>query len=291
MGVFDVGEFPEVDKKETNDSPAEARGVALPATLVGTIAKPGDADTYRFEGRAGEEVVFQAVASRLMSRLKSLLVLRGAAGQLLAKAGDYSPQPDSVLTFKLPSDGMYAISISDRDREGGGGYFYRLHVGVFPYLTRAFPLGVRAGQTAEITVEGVNLGGIQQVKVEPPKWADGWTTVPLRAKTSHGETLNMLELAVGNEPEVLEKEPNNTPAEAQPVTVPVGIDGHIWSDRKGAQADEDYFRFHARKGERLTIEVAAARLGSPLDSLIEVLDEQGRTIPRATIRCRRSRGP
>ena len=90
---------------------------------------------------------------------------------------------------------------------------------------------------------------------------------------------------VGDLPEVLEKEPNNTPAEAQPVTVPVGIDGHIWSDRKGAQADEDYFRFHARKGERLTIEVAAARLGSPLDSLIEVLDEQGRAIPRATIRC------
>ena len=285
IGVLDVGEFPEIDKKEPNAPTADARGVALPATLVGIIAKPGDADTYRFQGRAGQEVVFQVVASRLMSRLKSLLVLRDAGGQVLAKAGDYSRQPDSVLTFKLPSDGMYTISISDRDREGGAGYFYRLHVGVFPYLTRVFPLGVRAGQAAEIAVEGVNLGGIQQVKLEPPKWADGWTTVPLRVKTSQGETLNKLELAVGSEPEVLEKEPNDTPAEAQPVTVPVSIEGRIWNDRKGAQVDEDYFRFHARKGERLTIEVAAARLGSPLDSLIEVLDDQGRAIPRATIRC------
>ena len=33
------------------------------------------------------------------------------------------------------------------------------------------------------------------------------------------------------------------------------------------------------------IEVAAARLGSPLDSVVEVLDSQGDAIPRATVRC------
>lgn len=285
MGLLDVGEFPEVEEKEPNDSQADAQQVVLPATFVGTVAKPGDVDTYQFEGRAGEEVVFQVVASRLRSTLRSLLVLREAAGQVLAKAGDYTRQPDSVLTFKLPSDGKYTISISDRDREGGGSYFYRLNAGAIPYLTAAFPLGVRAGQPAEVKVEGVNLGGVQLVKVEPPKSADGWMTVPLRVKTPQGETLNKLELAVGDTPEVLEKEPNDTPAEAQPVTVPVAIDGHIYSGRRDAPADEDYFRFHARKGEHLTLEVAAARLGSPLDSLIEVLDDQGRAIPEATIRC------
>ena len=55
--------------------------------------------------------------------------------------------------------------------------------------------------------------------------------------------------------------------------------------KNGGAADEDYFRFHARKGENLTIDVAAARLGSPLDSVIEVLDAQGKSIPRATVRC------
>jgi hypothetical protein len=281
MGTLDVGEFPEVEPK---GSPGEVSSVTLPATLVGTIAKPGHVDTYQFEGRAAEEVVFQTVASRLMSKLDSLLVLRGLAGEVLAKAGEYSRQPDSVLTFKLPSDGTYTISITDRNRQGGAAYFYRLNAGAFPYLTRAFPLGIRAGQPADIAVEGANLDGIQLVKVEPPKRADGWTTVPLRVKTPKGETLNKLQLAVGNDPEALEKEPNNTPAEAQPVTVPVTIEGRIWSERKGAP-DEDYFRFHARKGEQLTMEVAAARLGSPLDSLIEVLDDQGRGIPHATVRC------
>ncbi|HVH71098.1 MAG TPA: hypothetical protein VNB49_08330, partial [Candidatus Dormibacteraeota bacterium] len=168
MGTLDVGEFPEVERKS---SPGEPSSVTLPATLVGTIAKPGNVDTYQFEGRAGEEVVFQTVASRLMSKLHSFLVLSGSTREVLARAGEYSREPDSVLTFKLPSNGKYTISISDRNRQGGAAYFYRLNAGAFPYLTRAFPLGIRAGQSAEIAVEGANLDGTPLVKVEPPKWA------------------------------------------------------------------------------------------------------------------------
>ena len=67
---------------------------------------------------------------------------------------------------------------------------------------------------------------------------------------------------------------------------PVTINGHISGGAKpGEASDEDYFRFHAAKGQQLTIDVEAARVGSPLDSVIEVLDAQGNAIPRATIRC------
>src|SRR5207249_3397807 len=47
----------------------------------------------------------------------------------------------------------------------------------------------------------------------------------------------------------------------------------------------DTWRFRAKKGERLVLEVNARRLGSPLDSYIEILDGQGRPVPRATLRC------
>ena len=57
------------------------------------------------------------------------------------------------------------------------------------------------------------------------------------------------------------------------------------AERRGSDADEDYFRFRASKGQQLTIDVEAARVGSPLDSVIEVLDAQGNAIPRATVRC------
>src|SRR5439155_10904340 len=43
-------------------------------------------------------------------------------------------------------------------------------------------------------------------------------------------------------------------------------------------------RFTAKKGQRLILEVNARRIGSPLDSTIEVLDENGRPLPRAVLR-------
>jgi hypothetical protein len=45
------------------------------------------------------------------------------------------------------------------------------------------------------------------------------------------------------------------------------------------------WRFQARKGQRLLLEVNANRTGSPLDSVIEILDSKGQPLPRATLRC------
>ncbi len=283
MAVLDVGTLPEPAAQKSPDGIPEE--VKLPATLVGTIATPGAVDTYPFEGKAGEEVVFQVVASQLGSSLRSLLVLRDAQGRVLAKAGEYDRLADAVLTYKLPADGKYTVTISDREEGGGMDHYYRLNAGPLPYLTGVFPLGVHAGRPAEVSVTGVNLGGAKEVTVDPPKSVEGWKTVPVQVNTPWGATLNKINLQVDNEPAVLEKEPNNSPAEAQTIPVPSTIDGHIAGGAK--QADEDYFRFTARKGEHLTIAVAAARLGSPLDSLIEVLDAEGHAIPRATVRCLR----
>ena len=226
------------------------------------------------------------VASRLGSQLESLLVLRDAAGEELARAGENENKADAVLTYKLPRDGKYTLSISDREKGGGSDHFYRMDAGPLPYITGVFPLGVRAGRAASVSVSGVNLGGVHEVEIDPPATADGGTTVPLQAKTQRRLAINKVKLAVGNEAELLDQEPNNTPAQAQSITVPVTVNGHIDGGVKSSGVpDEDYFRFHARQGEHLDIEVVAARLGSPLDSVIEVLDAQGNAIPRATVRC------
>jgi hypothetical protein len=288
MAVMDIGSLPEINTREKSSegSTAQPERVKLPASLIGTIAAPGDAHNYEFEAKAGDELVFQVVASRLGSDLESLLVLRDSSGKVLARAGENDNSPDAVLVYKLPAQGVYTVSIADREKGGGKDHFYRLNAGPLPYITGVFPLGVRAGQSARVSVSGVNLDGSHQVEVHPPKWADGWTTLPLEMKSGEGWSLNKVTLAVGNEPEILEREPNNTPARAQVVSVPVTINGHINTTTKiGGKSDEDYFRFHAKKGQSLNIQVAAARLGSPLDSVIEVLDSQGSAIPRATVRC------
>ena len=293
MAVMDIGSLPEIKlgQKSSGGSAAQPERIQLPATLVGTIAAPGDAHDYQFAGNAGEELVFQVVAAPLGSALESLLVLRDASGKILATAGDNDNSADAVLSYKLPAQGAYTVSIADREKGGGMDHFYRVNAGPLPYITGVFPLGVRAGKPASMSVNGVNLGSSHQVEVHPPQRADGWTTLPLETQGSDGWSLNKRMLAVGNEPETLEREPNNTPEHAQLLSLPVTVNGHIDGATKAAgtkpagKSDEDYFRFHAKKGQSLDIHVAAARLGSPLDSVIEVLDAQGNPIPRATVRC------
>ena len=289
MAVIAIGSLPEINtgEKSSAGSAAQPEQVELPATLVGTIAAPGDAHNYQFEGEAGEELVFQVVASPIGSKLESLLILRDSSGKQLAEAGENENSPDAVLSYKLPGQGVYTLCIADREKGGGMDHFYRVDAGPLPYVAGVFPLGMRAGEPARVSVSGVNLGDSHQVDVQPPKRADGWTTVPLEIKSGAGSLLNKVTLAVGNEPEILEREPNNTPAHAQLVSLPVTINGHIDSGTKaGGKSDEDYFRFHAKKGQNLDIQVAAARLGSPLDSVMEVLDAKGNLIPRTTVRCR-----
>jgi WD40 repeat protein len=80
---------------------------------------------------------------------------------------------------------------------------------------------------------------------------------------------------------VAEQEPNDSPAQAQPVTVPAKITGVIHNEE--ARPDEDFFRFSAKEGEEWVIEVDAARSGSPLDSVVEVLTTDGQPIERVLL--------
>ena len=282
--AFAVGTLPEAKKAENTTPGSPRQLIALPATLVGTITTPGVKDSYDFEGKAGQDIVFQVQASTLGSRLTSMLVLSDKSGKTLAVAGKDDERSDALLTYSITRDDKYTISISDRDSSGGNDYFYRLNGGPLPYIASIFPLGVRAGGPAEVSVMGVNLGATRQVRLEPESTAGAWTTIPL--KISGLLPLNERRLAVGNEVEILEQEPNDSIAEAQAISVPVTINGHIDGGAKATgNPDEDYFRFHAYKGEQLSIDVAAARLGSALDSAIEVLDARGNDIPRATVRC------
>jgi hypothetical protein len=280
-----IGSLPEV-KSESSGNTAISQPVALPATMVGKIAAPGNKDRYEFDGKTGEDVVFEVVASKVGSRLESLLTLSDSSGKVLTEAGRHDNSPDAMLTYRLPQDGKYTLTISDREGSGGNDDYYRVDAGALPYITSYFPLGVQAGENTAVAVDGVNLGGIRELKIEAPKQAAGRKTIPITLKENAALPLNNVRLVVGALPEIGEREPNNSLAQAEDVSFPVTVNGHISGGPKpGETSDEDYFRFHAAKGQQLTIDVEAARLGSPLDSVIEILDAQGNAIPRATIRC------
>src|SRR5262249_2642747 len=107
-------------------------------------------------------------------------------------------------------------------------------------------------------------------------------TIPVTVTTAKGQPLNRVRIALGAYPEIIEREPNDDLSRAQPVTLPVTINGR--TAKENGDKDQEVFDFNARKEQRTVFSVMAQRLGSLLDSVIEVLDAKGAVVPRATLR-------
>ena len=280
---FAVSALAETKEDEPNDA-LKPQMVTLPAALVGTLAKAGDVDAFRFSARSGDEMVFQVVARPLGARLDSIVRLLDASGKVIAENNDVDLSRDSVLTWKFAEAGTYSIAIEDLEHGGGAeGYGYRIYAGVLPYLTGVFPLGVRSGAAGEVLVNGVNLGANSvRVTGEPPY--PGGRTAPVTVST-RSPVLNRKTIALGTYAHAPEREPNSETSAAQALTIPSTVNGRIFREDEQNAADQDLFKFTATKGQKLVFEVTAQQLGSPLDSIVEVLDAQGRAVPRALVRC------
>lgn len=79
--------------------------------------------------------------------------------------------------------------------------------------------------------------------------------------------------------ETSEIEPNSELATSQAVQFPVRISGVIDGGTSGG--DEDQFRFEAKKGQPILIEVMASRDKSPLDPTVEVVTAEGKQVLQA----------
>jgi hypothetical protein len=83
--------------------------------------------------------------------------------------------------------------------------------------------------------------------------------------------------------EYAEQEPNNAPDAAGAIAAHASVRGVISAADEAGVPDVDLYRFSAHAGQQFVIEVNAARGKSPLDSHIEVLDSEGRSIPRVVL--------
>jgi hypothetical protein len=264
---FAVDLFAATPEAEPNDSPSTGQQITLPATVAGALQRPGDVDFYRFEARAGEQVGVQVVATGTGPKFDPLLKLTDATGRVLAESAG------GVLGYTCDKAGTYALGIRDRDFRGGPTVTYRLQVGPVPVVTGIYPLGLRRGTEADIRLEGVNLGDARSVKVKVPADAAVGSRLPVAVSTPDGPPLGSPTVVVGEFPDVVSGRCDELP-------VPGTANGSI--DRPGATEE---WRFAAKKGHRLILEVHARRLGSPLDSYMEILDAPGRPLPRAVLRC------
>lgn len=277
---FVVARHPEADEKEPNDDPARVGPTALPATLLGTVDRPGDVDHFRFKAKAGEQVVLETLAKGLGSSLNTMLAVVDDHGKTIAEADTGDGTADPTLAVTIPHAGVYTVRISDGDYSGSGNHFYRISVGSDPYLASAFPLGVERGKESNIRLAGVNLGGLSSVKMPVGNEAEPGSIRGVPAGLPDGRwPINSRTVVVEDGPQTVENEGNDAPEHAQTVAAPGGVSGRI-----GRDGDTDYYRFSARKGQTWIVEVFGRRLGTPIDSVIEILDSKGRPVPRVVLR-------
>jgi hypothetical protein len=293
--VFDVGWLDEVRKKESYSgdelkpgqrprdlrtphavSPGPETAVTLPVMLNGQIMQ-GGVDRYRFQARKGQQIVVVASARRLIPYLadavpgwfQAAVAIYDSQGNELAYADRFRFHPDPVLHCKIPSNGRYVLEIRDTLYRGREDFVYRVALGELPYVMGIFPLGGPAGSKVTVALEGWHLP-THKLTVDAEETQPG--LIPLSVKKGRLIS-NEVPFAVDALPERLEQEPNNTAEEAQQVTLPVIINGHI--DPPG---DWDVFCFKGRAGDIVVAEVNARKLDSPLDSVLKLTNADGKPL-------------
>lgn len=257
--------FDPVEKKPGNDTPGTGQQITLPATIVGSLDRGGAVDFYRFEANAGQEVGVHGIPADSKT-FDPVLRLTDANGTVLAEG-------TGLLGHRCAEAATYVLAIRDRDYRGGK-LDYRLHLGDIPIVTSVIPLGVTRGTETEVAVSGVNLGDVRNVKLKVAADAAVGSRIPLTIKTPQGAPLGNPSVVVGEFPSV----------RSGRIPVPGTGDGVILAPSPKKPDVAETWQFTAKKGQRLIVEVEARRIGSPLDSFIEILDAQERPVPRATLR-------
>lgn len=305
--VFYVGGFDEYTRrhrrifrqgKEDRDpviSPGEGEvRVSLPATLNGQIM-PGGVDKYRFYAKKGQKIVIQTLARQLIPYIadavpgwfQAVATLYDSKGRELARVDDFLFNPDPVLYYEIQNDGEYVFEIRDAIYRGREDFVYRVTLAEMPFITGIFPSGIQCGKQGEFELMGWNLPtnkltldfanvlpGVYQLKFNMTdfKKTENHPKYVLKRESYGIDNLSVL-VHLSEIPEMVERESNNSTNYAQYVILPAIINGRINSDD-----DIDSYRFIGKKGEKIAVEVLARRLNSPLDSVIQLIDDQGNTV-------------
>lgn len=162
-----------------------------------------------------------------------------------------------------------------------------------PTVNRLEPAAVAPGETADVAIHGSDLASPvalwttfnagaafpSSTPQQPDRVTCRLTAPPdaqvgvhaLRLATRSGVSELRL-FMVDDLPSAAEAAGNSSRGAAQAIAVPVAVDGACDA------GESDYYRFPARKGQRLAFEVVAARLGTRLDPALRLLDSTGREL-------------
>ncbi|MEQ8784700.1 MAG: PPC domain-containing protein [Pirellulaceae bacterium] len=275
LGQLVIVRDPVVKEAAKNDTASQAQEFAVPGTVCGAIEKAEDVDFYKFQVEAGTALNFHVQCMRLQDRIHDLqqhadpiLTIRNASGVTLASSDNFF-FGDPAVDYVFPQAGEYLLEIRDVRYQGNKYWQYSIEVNDRPLVTNVYPLGVAAGEPAQLELIGFRLPETPIEFTPPSDTPPGPVSLQLPLA---GDATNPAPLVISDLPLVAEAEgDNNTHAAGQPLSMPAGVNGRIESE-----ADVDCFTFEAKKGETFSFEVIARRQQSSLDAQLRIVGENDR---------------
>ncbi|HEX4131321.1 MAG TPA: hypothetical protein VHZ24_14875 [Pirellulales bacterium] len=261
------------DSKKSNDTPAGAVAIELPAAVCGAIEKAEDVDYYKFHAKAGESLVFNAQSSRCEDRIHDLqshsdpiLTLRNSQGTVLGMSDNFF-RADPLLMHRFEHEGDYTLEIRDVRYQSSPYWQYVIQINDRSLVTNVFPLALVAERPTRVELVGFNLPKERFATVtvahdleEGPQWVE----LPQSVGAS-----DPVPVVVSRLPLVAASGKNTARAQAQQIEAPAGINGRL-----SAPGEMHYFTFDAKKGERFTLSVIARCHESALDPVISIFNEK-----------------
>ena len=240
---------------------------SLPVALHGTLSGTQILST-RFRGTKGQKIVMDVEVHRLGANFKPVLRVKDARGRQLAwSAGTAQILADARTTLELREDGTYTVELHDvLYRAAAPGYF-RLKIGELTYADLAFPLAVQADSKATVHFSGSNL----------PDASTVLDVSGLKLVSSVAAPLRDFPFFSGSPPRIVLSQHAEVVEESRPpgqpqslAAIPIGVSGRLIN-----KGEEDQYVVAVTPGSRVRVEVYAQRIGSPLDGVLSLRNEQG----------------
>jgi len=258
-----VGALPAVAEKEPNTEFSEPQPIEQNITVEGVIQNE-DVDYFVVDAKKGQRLSVEVEGMRFGQTLFDPYIAILDEKRFELSAVDDSPlvRQDAVTSIIVPEDGKYIIEMRESSYGGNGNCRYRLHVGQFPRPTAVFPAGGKAGEEVEFTFIGDATGPFKQKMTLP---ADGTTEMQIFAQDDRGISPSGHTIRISPDPNAFEVEPNNSLAEATPVTFPSTFNGVLETP-----AEHDYFKFTATKGQTYEVECYGRRIRTGIDPVMHI---------------------
>lgn len=191
--MFYVDDYPSTSEQEPNDSPETAQPLALRAqTLQGAMHELPDVDVFSFEATSGERWTFDLRSLEYGGFLENNMALLDASGGEVAFSDDRDEYLETpFLEHTFATSGTYFLRLDQyRGPQRVNCHLncgYMLRIGRLPVVEAAYPLGMQAGSTAEVTLTGRALGDVEAVWLVPVRRSEYYRlTFPFTIPVSTG---------------------------------------------------------------------------------------------------------